>query len=890
MTRKHSSMSNAVSCPAVRRLIALSIVAASVLCCLPAPAQLYRDTAAPIDKRVDDLVKRMTLEEKVRQMQNDAPAIPRLGVPAYEYWNEALHGVARGGEATVFPQAIGMAATWDINLFHAEGQTIGVEGRARYNQAQREGNTGRYYGLTFWSPNINIFRDPRWGRGQETLGEDPYLTGALGTEFIRGMQGDDPRYLQAIATPKHYAVHSGPEPLRHGFNVDPSRRDLFETYLPAFRQAIVDGKADSIMCSYNAVDGKPACASPLLLGDILRRDWGFRGFVTSDCGAIEDITKGHHFTKSNVEADALAVKAGTDTTCGNEYIELVQSVSAGLISEKQIDVSVKRLFTARMRLGMFDPNDSVPFSSILISENHSPSHQQLSLRAARESIVLLKNDGILPLRAAAQHVAVIGPGATSLIALEGNYKGTPIRPILPLDGLESLFGANLVTYAQGAPYVDEAAIPVPRTAFAGGLHAEFFNGTRFEGNPIATRIDRQIDFDWNAVAPSPGITPNQFSVRWTGTLTVPAPGAYRFQIDDRRCDPSDDKETYTVRIEGSAEFHATSSCVDFGQPRKALTLQFADTRPRSFVLEYSHESPRFSAGVTFSWQAPTQALLEQAVHVASAADVIVAFVGLTPWLEGEEMPFHIPGFNGGDRTEITLPAAQTKLLSALRATGKPMIIVLESGSAISLGDNAPPANAILEAWYSGESGGQAIAEILKGTVNPSGRLPITFYSSVSQLPDFSDYSMKGRTYRYFRGTPAYPFGFGLSYTKFTYSNLHVSTATLKVGGDQDVSVSVINSGAEAGDEIVQLYLSVKGVEGAPIRSLKGFRRISLSPGEQATIKFRVTSRDLALAGDDGRLRVTPAKYELWVGGGQPGTGVDGVARTFQVIGTRELAR
>jgi beta-glucosidase len=415
LARKSSSMPNAVSCSALRRLIVLSILGGSALYCLPARAQLYRDPSVPIDKRVDDLVKQMMLEEKVRQMQNDAPAIPRLGVPAYEYWSEALHGVARAGEATVFPQAIGMAATWDADLFHAEGQTIGVEGRARYNQAQREGNTGRYNGLTFWSPNINIFRDPRWGRGQETLGEDPYLTGALGTEFIRGMQGDDPHYLQVIATPKHYAVHSGPEPLRHGFDVDPSKRDLFETYLPAFREAIVDGKADSIMCSYNAVDGKPACANHFLLGDILRRDWGFRGFVTSDCGAIEDITKGHHFTKSNLEGDALAVKAGTDMTCGNEYVELVESVRAGLISEQEIDVSVKRLFTARMRLGMFDPSASVPFSRIPIGENHSPAHQQLSLRAARESIVLLKNDGILPLPGAVRHVAAIGPGATSLI-------------------------------------------------------------------------------------------------------------------------------------------------------------------------------------------------------------------------------------------------------------------------------------------------------------------------------------------------------------------------------------------------------------------------------------------------------------------------------------------
>jgi len=361
-------------------------------------AQGYRDTSLPIAQRVDDLVSRMTLEEKVRQMQDQAPAIPRLGVSRYDYWNEALHGVARGGEATVFPQAIGMAATWDTELLHEEGTTIGVEGRARYNQAQREGNTDRYFGLTFWAPNINIFRDPRWGRGQETLGEDPYLTGRLGTEFVLGVQGNNPNYLLAIATPKHFAVHSGPEPPRHGFNVDPSPRDLFGTYLPAFRRVVVDGKARSIMCSYNAINGAPACSNTNLLGSILRKDWGFSGFVTSDCGAIEDISKGHHFAKNNVEASALAVKAGTDTTCGNEYVDLVQSVKDGLITEQQIDTSLKRLFMARMKLGMFDPPSKVSFAAIPYSENHSETHQALSLRAARESIILLKNTRVLPLR------------------------------------------------------------------------------------------------------------------------------------------------------------------------------------------------------------------------------------------------------------------------------------------------------------------------------------------------------------------------------------------------------------------------------------------------------------------------------------------------------------
>jgi beta-glucosidase len=850
-------------------------------------AQAYRNPSLPIAQRVDDLVSRMTLEEKVRQMQDDAPAIPRLGIPHYDYWNEALHGVARGGEATVFPQAIGMAATWDGELLHEEGTTIGIEGRARYNQAQREGNTDRYFGLTFWAPNINIDRDPRWGRGQETLGEDPYLTGVLATEFVRGVQGDNPHYLRAIATPKHFAVHSGPEPLRHGFNVDPSPRDLFGTYLPAFRRVIVDGNAGSIMCSYNAVDGVPACANTTLLGTILRNDWGFSGFVTSDCGAIEDISKGHHFAKSNIEADAMAVKAGTDTTCGNEYVDLVESVRAGLITEQQIDTSLRRLFTARMKLGMFDPPTVVPYASIPYSENHSEAHQQISLRAPRESIVLLKNTGILPIRTS-KRIAVIGPGATSLIALEGNYKGTPTRPVLPLDGIERVFRSGNVTYAQGAAYADGVALPVPRTAFPGGLRAQFFNGTHFKGDVVATRVDRQIDFDWNAVSPAAEVNPNQFSVRWTGFIEVPAAGDYSFQIDDRRCDPSDDHESYMIQIEGALEFQATLSCTDSGKPRKSFTIHFTDTKKRRFVLEYTHESPRFSAGITFSWRAPAEALLQEAMKAARHADVVIACVGLTPWLEGEEMPLRIPGFDGGDRTKLTLPDSQIRLLSALEAKDKPIIIVLQSGSSVSLGHLATPTAAILETWYGGEYGGQALAEVLHGDVNPSGHLPITFYQSVSQLPPFADYSMKGRTYRYFEGKLEYPFGYGLSYTHFAYSGLKLDSAKLTAGSPQKVTVRVKNTGSMAGDEVVELYLSARELTSPPHSSLRGFRRIHLNPGETKTVSFMLEARELAFANDDGAQHVHAGRYVVWVGGGQPRTGAAGLSGTFSVIGDKVL--
>jgi len=872
------------------RTLAMSVLLASASS--PVLAQLYRDPGAEPVARARDLVGRMTLEEKVPQTQNAAPAIPRLGVPSYEYWNEALHGVARGGEATVFPQAIGMAATFDVDLLAAEGATIGLEGRARYNAAQREGNHDRYFGLTFWAPNINIFRDPRWGRGQETLGEDPFLTGVLATAFVKGIQGDDPRHLQAIATPKHFAVHSGPEPLRHGFDVSPSPQDLNETYFPAFRRTIVEGHAGSVMCAYNAIAGQPACANPWLLGDTLRKAWGFDGFVTSDCGAIDDITTGHRFTKTNVEAAAVAVKAGTDTACvfKNEYLDLTQSVRQGLLAETDLDTALIRLFTARMRLGMFDPPEQVAFSKIPLSANHSEASRQLALRAARESIVLLKNDGLLPLATTGRKVAVIGPSATSLIALEGNYKGTPTAAVLPIDGMEAVFGAGQIAYAQGAPFADTIATPVPRSVFGQGLRAEFFNGTEFAGPVVATRTDRQIDFDWNAVAPAPGVDPNAFSARWTGTITPPAPGDYSFEVADRRCDPSEDRQTYKLEIEGAPTFQAASLCEDFGQPRKAITVHFDDVRPRRFSFAYSHVSPRFSAGATLAWKAPAQILVDEAVRAARDADVVVAFVGLTPWLEGEEMPVHIDGFAGGDRTSLALPTAQLRLLDALFATGKPVVIVLETGSAVALGPYGERAKAVLQAWYPGERGGQAIAEVLGGAVNPSGRLPVTFYASLGQLPPFSDYAMRGRTYRYFKGEPEHRFGDGLSYTRFAYSSLKIDTPRLQAGKTQSVSVSVRNAGPVAGEEVVQLYLAAPSRAGAPVRSLKGFQRVKLAPGETRTVRFDLSARDLALADPDGAMKVSPAGYQVWVGGGQPGRRTPGQGGQFQITGSVTLDR
>ncbi|HEV2417764.1 MAG TPA: glycoside hydrolase family 3 N-terminal domain-containing protein, partial [Terriglobia bacterium] len=512
----------------------------------------------PIEQRVNDLVSRMTLQEKVLQMQHTAPAIPRLGVPSYDWWNEALHGVARSGVATVFPQAIGMAATWDANLIHQEGRVIAVEARAKYNQAQREGNHSIYFGLTFWAPNINIFRDPRWGRGQETLGEDPFLTSQLAVNFVEGMQGNNPKYLEVVATPKHFDVHSGPEPLRHGFNVNVRPLDLEATYLPAFRATVTEGHADSIMCAYNAIDGVPACANTYLLQKTLRDAWGFNGYVTSDCGAIADITFGHHYTPDNEHGSAVAVKAGTDTTCGNEYVTLVKAVHDGLIKESEIDAAVKRLFTARFRLGMFDPANQVPFNKIPMSQDDSPARRELALRAARESMVLLKNNGILPLKSDVKTIAVIGPNAASLPSLEGNYNGTPSHPVLPVDGLIQQFaGKARVVYAQGSPYVTELPLAVPRTAFhpavdskVEGLKAEYFANDNFSGSPALLRTDPEIQFDWNAASPAPSIPMKAFSVRWTGTITPPGAGDYTFGVNNHRCFRCEGHEIFKVYLDG----------------------------------------------------------------------------------------------------------------------------------------------------------------------------------------------------------------------------------------------------------------------------------------------------------------------------------------------------
>jgi beta-glucosidase len=836
----------------------------------------------------------MTLDEKILQMQHTAPAIPRLGVPAYDWWNEALHGVARSGYATVFPQAIGMAATWDTDLVYQEARVIATEARAKYNQAQREGNHSIYFGLTFWSPNINIFRDPRWGRGQETYGEDPFLTSELGVAFVKGLQGDNPKYLEVVATPKHYAVHSGPEPSRHGFNVNVSPRDLEETYLAAFRATIVRAGADSVMCAYNAVDGVPACASTFLLQKTLRDAWHFQGFVTSDCGAVADITTGHHYTPDNAHGSAVAVHAGTDTTCGNEYVTLVQALKSGLIAESEIDTAVKRLFTARMRLGMFDPPGTVPYDRIPMSEDDSPEHRQLALRAARESITLLKNqDGVLPLKPNTKTIAVIGPNAESLAALEGNYNGVPSHPVLPIDGMVMQFsGKARVLYAQGSPYVAELPVPVPRTVFhpaegktESGLKSEYFANSDFSGQPILVRTDPQIQFDWS------------------GTLTPPAPGDYTFSIRKFHCYRCEVSESVRVFLDDKVMVDnrqnnpllqgqgVISSSGYTRRPKEpSFRVHFADARPHTFRMDYTHNAKLFGAGVTLEWQPPVDVLRDEAVRIAQLADVVVAFVGLSPNLEGEEMSINVEGFNGGDRTDIILPRVQRDLLKAAGGTGKPLVVVLLSGSALAVNWAEEHAAAILDAWYPGEEGGTAIAETLAGDNNPGGRLPITFYSSLDQLPPFEDYSMQNRTYRYFHGKPLYVFGYGLSYSSFSYSNFMLSSESVEAGQSLTVQVDVRNASEIAGDEVVELYIEYPPSVSAPIRALKGFSRVHLVPSETRHVTFTLGPRDLSLVTEKGEHVVEPGIYTVLVSGSQPATGAAGVQARFRITGEKQLTR
>ena len=683
----------------------------------------FRDPQLPVEQRVEDLVSRLTLEEKVKQMLNSTPPVERLGIPAYNWWNECLHGIGRTKyHVTVFPQAIGMAAAWNDALIKEVASSIADEGRAIYNDTQRKEDYSQYHALTYWTPNINIFRDPRWGRGQETYGEDPYLTARIGEAFVQGLQGDNPRYLKASACAKHYAVHSGPEKNRHSFNSDVSTYDLWDTYLPAFRTLVVDAKVSGVMCAYNAFQGQPCCGNDLLMQSILRDKWNFMGYVTSDCGAIDDIFNHHKTHPDAATAAADAVFHGTDLDCGHSaYLALVKAVKDGIITEKQLDVSVKRLFTIRFRLGLFDPVELVDYARIPISILECRKHQDLAKQLARESMVLLKNDQLLPLQKnKLKKVVVMGPNADSRESLLGNYNGNPSRMLTPLQAIrERLGGWTEVEYIKGVDYVN----------------------------------------------------------------TISA--------DD----------------------------------------------------------------------------LKQYVNRAKGADAVIFIGDISPRLEGEEMPVSKDGFDGGDRTTIALPAVQTQMMKALVAEHIPTVFVMMTGSALAIPWEAQNVPAILNAWYGGQEAGTAVADILFGDYNPSGRLPVTFYKSIDQLPDFEDYSMKGRTYRYMTETPLYPFGYGLSYTNFAYRNAKLSSG--KITKDQSVTLTfdIANTGKMDGDEVAQIYIKNPNDPEGPIKALKAFLRVHVKAGDSQEVNIELTPEAFHSFNDNTQtMEVRPGKYQILYGG------------------------
>jgi len=905
----------------------------------PSAASLpFMNPSLPLDQRVDDLVSRLTMEEKAGQLVNSAAAIPRLGIPAYNWWNEALHGVV-SGNVTVFPQVIGLGATFNAPLIKQMSIVISTEARARYNQSlQQPGGGpafGRGAGLDFWAPNINIFRDPRWGRGQETYGEDPYLTGRMAVSFVQGMQGDDPKYLKTVSTPKHFAVHSGPEPTRHFEDVSVSMHDIEDTYLPAFRAAVVEGKADSVMCAYNRINGEPACSSKFLLQDTLRGAWKFDGYVTSDCGAISDIYRkpgvGHHVVNTLAEAAALSLKTGTDSDClwqTQDVPAYLEAMQRGLISQQEVDVNLKRLFKARFQLGMFDPPEMVLYSKISPSEVDTSEHRALALNISLQAMVLLKNDGILPLRTSVRTIAVVGPLADSETVLRGNYSGTPAHSTTIIDGIRKQFSSATVSYTPGTKFLRNPVI-VPGSALktAGGqpgVDAVYFNNKSLSGQPVASRVEQQIgsaQFGFGGggrgAAQAPRLpaevnTSGDFSGRWAAALTAPENGKCEFTINGNG--------GVRVSLDGKPIINDWTQRAPAGRgaafggpglPERTAEISIEKGKTYKLVVEFFHEAAPAAAqtnaaaaaggpgrggaapiaGPTLNWTYGYDA--EAALNAARKADVVIAVVGITSQLEGEQgnTRGQLPeGFQGGDRTSLDLPKDEEALLQAMKATGKPLVVTLVNGSALSVNWADQNANAILEAWYPGEDGGQAVAETLAGVNNPAGRLPVTFYKGLADLAPFSDYNMTNRTYRYYEGAPLYPFGYGLSYSKFEYSNLKLSSDTLQAGSGLTAEVDVKNVSSIAGDEVAQLYLVFPRIPGAPLRALRGVERLNVPAGQTKHVEFTLNPRDLSSVDEDGETRVAPGAYKVFVGGGQPGTKAPGQEVALIIQGERKLPR
>ncbi|MGL4851789.1 MAG: xylan 1,4-beta-xylosidase [Phocaeicola sp.] len=827
----------------------------------------YQNSNLPAETRADDLIKHLTLEEKVGLMMDNSASVERLGIKPYNWWNEALHGIARAGLGTVFPQPIGMAATFDEEALHRVFVAVSDEARAKNTRSSAEGSYNRYQGLTMWTPNVNIYRDPRWGRGIETYGEDPYLTSTLGLSVVKGLQCLDSgeKYDKLHACAKHFAVHSGPEWNRHEYNAENiSPRDLYETYLPAFEVLVKEGKVKEVMCAYNRFEGKPCCGSDQLLVHILREEWGYEGIVVSDCWAIADFYRenahGTHTDAASASADA--VLTGTDLECGSSYEALVESVKKGLISEEAINVAAKRLLKARFELGEMDPPSEVSWSKIPYSVVCSESNDSLALDMARKSITLLLNENnILPLSSSIKTVAVMGPNANDSVMQWGNYNGTPKRTITLLEGIQNAVSKNTkIIYEPACSWVDRTVIKSVfnecKTANGKGFTARYWDNKMYEGEPITT-VQLTTPFRLctsGATVFAPGVPLTNFVASYEATFTPTESGEVLFNF-------------YSC---GSGQLYIDGQEVksyenNHGGKEEIYSLQAKANQ--SYQIEIKFQQKDGDAQLNFDLGFKGNVNIGKTVDSVKEADVIIFAGGISPSLEGEEMGVDLPGFRGGDRTDIELPAVQRELVAALHKAGKKVIFVNFSGSPIGFEPELKTCQAILQAWYPGQSGGTAVADVLFGKYNPSGKLPVTFYKNTKQLPDFEDYNMAGRTYRYMKEEPLFPFGYGLSYTTFTYDIPQLNKTVIQRGEGLTIQVPIVNNGTQKGDEIIQVYLRKQGDSEGPLQTLRAFKRIHLAAGEKQSVKLELTAKQLEWWNEDtNTICATPGIYDVMIGG------------------------
>ncbi len=826
--------------------------------------EAYKDVHLTPSERAEDLLQRLTLQEKVDLMQNSSKPVPRLGIKAYDWWSEALHGIARAGKATVFPQAIGMAASFDDALLFNVFDAISDEARVKYRQFSCSGQHGRYQGLTVWTPNINIFRDPRWGRGQETYGEDPYLTGRMGEAVVRGLQGQAKSgYDKLHACAKHFAVHSGPEWNRHTFNVeDVSPRDLWETYLPAFKELVQKADVKEVMCAYNSFEGEPCCGSNRLLMQILRDEWNYKHLVVSDCGAINDIympvPKGHGSEPDEAHASSRAVASGTDVECGSVYSNLTDAVQRGLINEDKINKSVFRLLKARFELGEMDDPALVPWMQLKDDVINSPAHQQLAIKMARESMTLLQNKNkLLPLSKDLK-VVVMGPNAADSVTMWANYNGFPYHTTTILEGIQKKVGVDNVHYLKGCDYVRTTDLSslFDQCALDGkaGFEATYWGNTDFKGNPVAKDwLTTPLNFSaTGGTVFARGVPISNFSARYHSVFTPKESGTVAFYMTLNG--------NYKLFIDGLQQ----STGRYLGSPTKVVTLDVEAGKSYDIRLDYN---TRYDGMLSFDFGKEKAIDLKKVAAAAKDADVVIFVGGISPRLEGEEMAVQADGFKGGDRTSIELPAVQRQLLQQLHQAGKKVIFVNCSGSAMGLLPETRSCDAILQAWYPGQAAGIAVADVLYGDYNPAGRLPVTFYKNIDQLPDFEDYSMKGRTYRYFKGQPLFPFGYGLSYTTFSYGQGRLDKPVVNAGDSITLTIPVTNAGSRDGEEVVQVYMNRVNEKDGPIKTLRSFRRVTLKAGETREIKMLLNADALQWFDvNSNTMRCLPGEYRLLYGG------------------------